>query len=47
MKLTKLQELQAINKHIAKWAKMPWNKTTKMVIMSLLTTRNKIVARAS
>ena len=44
MSITKLKELQAINRHIAKWAKMPWDGTTKMVIMSLMTKRNKIIA---
>jgi|SaaInl8_200m_RNA_FD_contig_31_138172_length_853_multi_9_in_0_out_0_4 hypothetical protein len=37
------QELEVINFHMAKWAKMEWNKTTKMVINSLMTKRKKII----
>ncbi len=44
MSRTKLIELKAINEHLTKWAKLPWDSTTKMVIMSLLTKRRKIIA---
>ena len=39
------QELEAINLHIAKWAKLEWNTTTKMVINSLMIRRQKIIKR--
>lgn len=43
--MPKLIELQAINDHLQKWAKMEWNGTTKMVIMSLIKNRDKLIAR--
>ena len=38
-----LAELQAIEVHLIKWAQLEYNKTTKSVIMSLLTKRRKLV----
>ena len=43
--MSKLKELKAIEKHIAKWAKTEWTGTTKMVIMSLMTRRRKLIAK--